>query len=65
LIVHGANDQTVPVRQAWELDQMLKAKHIQSTLLVVPGADHNVLAADAVVWPKVLTFFQIHLKATQ
>ncbi len=64
LILHGTKDNVVPLAQSRELDIVLKDKHIDSTLLIVEGADHNVLSADKIVWPAVIQFFDKHLKGT-
>jgi acetyl esterase/lipase len=59
LIVHGGSDRLVPVGQSKELDEALRKAGVESTLVVVPGADHGFLDADVI--RRVGAFFRSHL----
>ncbi len=41
LIMHGDRDTIVPVEQSKEFAKALKAAHVNVTLQIVPGANHN------------------------
>lgn len=41
LIFHGDQDARVPISQSILLDAWLKAKEVESKLVIVPGADHG------------------------
>ncbi|MGA2731910.1 MAG: alpha/beta hydrolase [Syntrophobacteraceae bacterium] len=41
LIIHGTEDQTVPVRQAKELYDVIKAQKGNAELLLIPGINHS------------------------
>jgi len=59
LIIHGNKDRTVPLNQSLELAALLKAKQIDTTLMVVPNAGHAVGGAD--VNRSIISFFKQHL----
>jgi carboxymethylenebutenolidase len=40
LILHGEDDQTVPVAKAYELDRVLTAKQVPHELVIYPGEGH-------------------------
>lgn len=40
--IHGDKDQVVPVKQAYRLDEAMKANGREHTLRIVPGMGHNV-----------------------
>lgn len=46
LIMHGDADRVVPVQQSYDLYKALQAAHVQSQLIIIPGADHNFYAAE-------------------
>lgn len=48
LLVHGDSDQLVPLQQSQLLHTGLQAAGVDSTLLVVPGADHIFLGCEDV-----------------
>jgi acetyl esterase/lipase len=63
LIIHGAKDALVPVDQSKALDAALRKAGVESTLIVVPGADHNLeKVTPKAVRDRVVAFFDKHLK---
>lgn len=42
MIIHGDNDEVVPIQQAYILEKALKAKGVQYKLVIVPGAGHLI-----------------------
>jgi acetyl esterase/lipase len=70
LIEQGANDNIVPLTQSTELNNALQKAGVESTQVVVPGADHGVVphlsqgpsAPD--VYAPVTAFFEKHLKSS-
>ncbi len=63
LIVHGDRDRVVPPRQAVSLHEALRAAGVESTLHLIPGADHGGPAFSAGV-PQggIVAFFDRHLR---
>lgn len=47
LIIHGTEDQTVPVQQARTLHDAIKAQNGKVELLLLPGIDHSFLGKTA------------------
>lgn len=47
LLVHGARDQVVPVGQSIEFDARLRKAGVPVELVVIEGADHSWIGADA------------------
>jgi acetyl esterase/lipase len=73
LIIHGEDDDVVPVQQAVKLDEALVAAGNEATLVLLPEADHalavparDITAGDA--WDEVgrqaIAFFDRHLRAS-
>ena len=60
LIVHGANDPLVPVRQARILDAALKKASVEAVLHIDPEAGHGVMNAITIKLAE--EFFDKHLK---
>jgi len=48
LILHGENDQTVPVEEAYNLQKLLEKKKIPYEMKIYPGVGHGF--EDAAVW---------------
>jgi carboxymethylenebutenolidase len=48
LILHGANDQTVPVEEAYNLQKLLEKKKIPYEINIYPGVGHGF--EDAAIW---------------
>jgi acetyl esterase/lipase len=46
LLIHGMDDQVVPVSQSYELDAKLKAAQVPVTLDVIPGVGHSWIGAN-------------------
>ena len=65
LIFHGTKDTTVPLVQSERLAEALKAAGIEHELVVVDGAPHSfhLEPKQQDLRPKVLAFFDKHLKA--
>ncbi|MCT2409150.1 prolyl oligopeptidase family serine peptidase [Chryseobacterium antibioticum] len=42
MIIHGDQDEVVPIQQAYILEKALKAKGVQYKLVIVPGAGHLI-----------------------
>lgn len=62
LILHGEQDKTVPVEEAYHLQQMLEKKHIAYEIQIYPGAGHGFSGEtwrDAGL--RTLAFLQKHL----
>jgi acetyl esterase/lipase len=59
LIVHGENDHIVPVAQAQELYDKLKAVDVDVSLLIIPGEDHGFRNPQA--YQASYDFFRQHL----
>jgi acetyl esterase/lipase len=59
LVLHGDHDRVAPLSQALQLHDALQASGARSQLLVVPGAGHNDLGAQA---PRVLADVVAFLK---
>ncbi|MFC3443253.1 alpha/beta hydrolase fold domain-containing protein [Sphingobium rhizovicinum] len=47
LLIHGTEDQTVPVGQSRELAAKLKAANVPVTLEIIPGVGHSWIGVDA------------------
>lgn len=47
LLIHGTDDQTVPVGQSRELAAKLEAAKVPVTLEIIPGVGHSWIGADA------------------
>ncbi|NWK99020.1 alpha/beta hydrolase [Sphingobium lactosutens] len=47
LLIHGADDKTVPVAQSQDLAAKLKAAKVPVTLDVIPGVGHSWIGVDA------------------
>jgi dipeptidyl aminopeptidase/acylaminoacyl peptidase len=62
LIMHGDKDPLVPVEQSKELQDVLKSKGIDSTLVVLEGAGHGNGFERTKVGPQIRDFFQRTLK---
>jgi len=64
LILHGEADPTVPVAEAYSLQQLFEQKRVPYEMKVYPGAGHGF---ENDVWmdagPRVLHFLQKHLAA--
>jgi carboxymethylenebutenolidase len=62
LILHGDADPTVPVAEAYHLQQMLEKKSIPYEIQIYPGAGHGFTGAiwDDARW-RTLAFLQKHL----
>ena len=62
LILHGEQDKTVPVQEAYHLQQVLEKKKIPCEMQIYPGAGHGLSGE---VWRdarlRTLTFLQEHL----
>lgn len=62
LILHGEADSTVPVAEAYHLQQMLEKKHIPYEIQIYPGAGHGFTGD---TWTdarrRALAFLQKHL----
>jgi len=41
LILHGDQDQTVPVEEAYRLQQLLEKKHMAYEMQIYPGVGHG------------------------
>jgi acetyl esterase/lipase len=60
LIIHGENDRSIPVSQAEEFVDKLKATGVDATLVVAKGRGHSIVSprfAD-----EIMEFFDKHLK---
>lgn len=53
-LIHGDQDELVPISQAKYLYEILQKKNVDSKLLVMPGQGHDVGLRNAEVEPKVL-----------
>jgi acetyl esterase/lipase len=62
LILHGEQDDVVPVGQSRILDEALKAAGIDSTFVSVPDAGHGRGIGTPEHWKAILAFFDKHLK---
>jgi acetyl esterase/lipase len=60
LIIHGENDQTVPVTQARTLHEKLIAAQVPSTLHIVVDGGHGLGGPE--VFRRVKRFFDLHLQ---
>jgi len=62
LILHGEQDKTVPVEEAYHLQQILEKKHIPYEMQIYPGVGHG-FSGD--IWRdaglRTLAFFEKHL----
>jgi carboxymethylenebutenolidase len=62
LILHGDADQTVPVEEAYSLEQTLKRQRVEYEMQIYPGAGHGF---NGEVWRdaglRALEFFEKHL----
>jgi len=62
LILHGDQDKTVPVEEAYHLQQLLEKKHIAYNMQIYPGAGHGFSGE---VWRdaglRTLAFLEKHL----
>lgn len=67
LTLHGTADTTVDRDQSEELDRVLKAAGVDSTLIRVPGANHAwpLKTAEFDYTDNVVEFFDRHLKGTK
>jgi acetyl esterase/lipase len=63
LIMQGDKDKIVPTEQSTLLDAALKKAGVDSTLILVPGADHGSISKPDNLKP-VTAFFEKHLKTT-
>ena len=72
LIVHGERDGVVPVQQGVKLSEALSAAGIETTLGVLPGADHwfasptkGIATGDALqtIGQQAIAFFGAHLRS--
>jgi len=65
LILHGADDSTVPVDEAFQLQRLLEKKEIPYEIKIYPGAGHGF--EDQAIWGdaamRTLQFLQKHLNA--
>jgi dienelactone hydrolase len=65
LILHGEADQTVPVEEAYHLQQVLEKKNIPYAMQIYPGVGHGFSGE---IWRdaglRSLAFLQKHLAAT-
>jgi len=59
LIIHGKDDQLVPLEQSQELQRNLVRAHVEARLIVVPGKGHWFLL-DQSQLAEVAHFFQAH-----
>ncbi|MCX7827191.1 MAG: prolyl oligopeptidase family serine peptidase [Verrucomicrobiae bacterium] len=66
LILHGTNDETVPVEQAEKLAAALKKAGVVTELVIIPDATHgfHLQPKQRNLRPLVIGFFGKHLKAT-
>jgi acetyl esterase/lipase len=62
LIVHGENDQLVPVGQSWELYGMLQKAGVKSEIHIVAGGGHGDHFNSKEIGSLVRDFFQKYLK---
>lgn len=68
LIMHGEKDNVVSQEQPKLLDDALKKVGVESTLIIVPGADHGIVSHPSQgpnvpdVYTPVTAFFEKHLK---
>jgi len=62
LILHGEQDKTVPVEEAYHLQQILEKKHIPYEMQIYPGIGHGFSGE---IWRdaglRTLAFFEKHL----
>jgi carboxymethylenebutenolidase len=62
LILHGDEDKTVPVAEAYHLQQLFEKKHIAYEMQIYPGAGHSFTGE---IWRdaelRTLTFLEKHL----
>jgi carboxymethylenebutenolidase len=66
LILHGEQDKTVPVEEAYHLQQMLEKKQIAYEIQIYPGAGHGFSGEtwrDASL--RTLAFLEKHLASGQ
>lgn len=63
MIVHGENDEVVPVWHAKRLAELVPSG--LGTLMLVPKADHSAPLADAAVGQRVGEFLRIHLSIVE
>jgi len=66
LILHGENDQTVPVQEAYHLQHLLEQKGIEHEMQIYPGVGHGFngdTRRDAML--RALAFLERHLSPTQ
>lgn len=65
LLIHGAGDEVVPIRQSELLARALEARGNAVTFVAIPGAGHN-FGDDELSWPEaqrlVLEFFRAQLR---
>ena len=63
IIIHGDKDPLVPVGQSRAFDEALRKSGVESTLIIVPGAAHNLnQVLTQQVKTRVKEFFDKHLK---
>ncbi len=55
LIMHGDADPVVPIQQSYDLYKALQAAHVQSQLITIPGANHNIYSPETLA--RVQEFF--------
>jgi len=64
-LVHGDRDRAVPPQQSISLHEALRAAGVESTLHLIPGADHaNAAFAQGVPHAAIAAFFDRHLRPT-
>jgi len=64
LIVHGDADEIVPVQQSRRMDEALRAQHVPSELLVIPGGGHGDFFfedPEGAYWAHSAAFLREHL----
>ena len=66
LIVHGDNDELVPVEQSEILHDRLTAAGVPSTLIIVKGGNHYLRGPEATptleeIWDAIREFFVTNL----
>jgi dipeptidyl aminopeptidase/acylaminoacyl peptidase len=64
LVIHGTTDHLVPLSQARELQQALKAQHKSGDFLIIPTGKtggHFIFFTDREVWQKIKAFLRKNL----
>jgi carboxymethylenebutenolidase len=63
LILHGAADRSVPVREAQKLAMLFDARQVSYEIKIYPGAGHGLTGDDGKdAWRRTLAFFQKHVR---